>query len=80
MYKGGIIMAFSANVISYKGKDVIELPAGKYKAIIAPFLGSNVLRDIIVTGYSGKEKTYPKEIAEFAIACADSLIEGLKRK
>ncbi|MDD6400581.1 MAG: aldose 1-epimerase [Lachnospiraceae bacterium] len=37
-------MAFSANVISYKGKDVIELTAGKYKAIIAPFLGSNVLR------------------------------------
>jgi len=36
--------------------------------------------EIVVEGYSGKEKTYPKEIAEFAIACADALIEGLKRK
>lgn len=37
-------MSYAANVIDYKGKDVIELTAGKYKAIIAPFLGSNVLR------------------------------------
>ena len=44
-------------------------------------LGSNVFRDIIVAGYSsGKEKTYPKEIADFAVACADSLIEGLKKE
>lgn len=37
-------MSFSANIVDYKGKDVIELIAGKYKAIIAPFNGSNVLR------------------------------------
>ncbi len=37
-------MGFSANIIDYKGKDAIELTAGKYKAIIAPFLGSNVIR------------------------------------
>ena len=37
-------MSFSANVIDYKGKDVIELTAGKYKAVVAPFLGSNVMR------------------------------------
>ena len=43
-------------------------------------LGSNVFRDIIVAGYRGKEKTYPKEIADFAIACADALVEELKRK
>lgn len=36
-------------------------------------------REIVVEGYSGKEKTYPKEIAEFAVACADALIEQLKR-
>lgn len=36
--------------------------------------------EVVVAGYRGKEKTYPKEIAEFAIACADSLIEKLKRK
>lgn len=37
-------MSYSANIIDYKGKDVIELVSGKYKVIIAPFLGSNVLR------------------------------------
>lgn len=37
-------MSFSANIIDYKGKDVIALTAGKYSAIIAPFLGSNVMR------------------------------------
>lgn len=37
-------MAFSANIITYKGKEVIELIAGNYKAVIAPFLGSNVIR------------------------------------
>ena len=36
-------------------------------------------REIVVDGYSGKEKTYPKEIAEFAVACADALIEQLKK-
>ena len=44
-------------------------------------LGSDVFRDIIVAGYpSGKEKTYPKEIADFAIACADALVEELKKE
>ena len=37
-------------------------------------------RDIVVEGYSGKEKTYPKIIAEFAVACADTLIKELKKK
>ena len=36
--------------------------------------------EIVVEGYSGKEKTYPKEIAEFAIACADALVTQLKTK
>lgn len=34
--------------------------------------------EIVVEGYRGKEKTYPKEIAEFAVACADALVEKLK--
>ena len=45
-------------------------------------LGSNdrgAFREIVVEGYRGKERTYPKEIAEFAVACADALIELLKR-
>ena len=37
-------------------------------------------RDIIVEGFSGDKKTYPNEIAEFAVACAESLIEELKKK
>lgn len=37
-------MSFSAEIKKYKSKDVIELTAGRYKAVIAPFLGSNILR------------------------------------
>ena len=36
--------------------------------------------EVVVEGYNGKEKTYPKEIAQFAVACADALIEELKKK
>ena len=46
-------------------------------------LGSNdrgAFREIVVEGYRGKERTYPKEIAEFAVACADALIEEFKRE
>lgn len=37
-------------------------------------------RTIVVEGFSGNEKTYPNEIAEFAVACANSLVEQLKKK
>ena len=37
-------------------------------------------RDIVVEGFRGDKKTYPNVIAEFAIACADSLIAELKKK
>ncbi|MDE6024386.1 MAG: aldose 1-epimerase [Lachnospiraceae bacterium] len=37
-------MSYSANITSYKDKEVIELVADKYRAVIAPFLGSNVIR------------------------------------
>ena len=36
--------------------------------------------EVVVEGYKGKEKTYPKEIAQFSVACADALIEELKKK
>ena len=39
-YKGGTAMSYSAEVIDYKGKEAIELTAGKYKAVVAPFLES----------------------------------------
>lgn len=46
-------------------------------------LGSSdrgAFRDVVVEGYRGNEKTFPKEIAQFAIACTDALIEELKKK
>lgn len=36
--------------------------------------------EVVVEGYRGNEKTYPKEIAQFAVACADALVEELKEK
>lgn len=46
-------------------------------------LGSSdryAFREIVVEGYKGEEKTYPKEIAQFAVACADAIITELKKK
>lgn len=46
-------------------------------------LGSSdryAFREVVVEGYNGGEKTYPKEIAQFAAACADALIEELKKR
>ena len=46
-------------------------------------LGSSdrcAFREVVVEGYNGKEKTYPKEIAQFAVACANALVEELKQK
>ena len=40
----------------------------------------SAFRDIVVEGFRGTEKTYPNEIAEFAIACADELVKRLKGK
>lgn len=37
-------------------------------------------RDIIVEGFRGTKRTFPNEIAEFAVSCADALIEELKKK
>lgn len=57
------------------------------RAAIAAMQGTIIIlsnraafEDIIVEGFRGDEKTYPNEIAEFAIACADSLIKELKKK
>lgn len=36
-------MSLSAEIIDYKGKKAIELQAGRYKAVIAPFVGSNIM-------------------------------------
>ena len=36
--------------------------------------------DVVVEGYKKKEKTYHKEIAQFAVACSNALVEELKKK
>ena len=41
---GGEKMPVSAEVTQYKEKDVIVLKSGEYYAMIAPFMGSNLLR------------------------------------
>jgi hypothetical protein len=46
-------------------------------------LGSSdrgAFRDIVAEGFRGDKKTYPNEIAEFAVACAKSLVEELKKE
>lgn len=40
----------------------------------------SAFREIVVEGFRGDKKTYPNEIAEFAIACADELVKELKKK
>lgn len=45
-------------------------------------LGSSdraAFRDIVVEGFSGSKRTFPNEIAEFAVACADALVEQLEK-
>lgn len=37
--------------------------------------------NIVTEGFSGKKKkTFPNEIAEFSVSCADALVERLKNK
>lgn len=46
-------------------------------------LGGNdryAFRDVVVEGFHGEKRTFPNEIADFAVACADALIEQLKKK
>lgn len=46
-------------------------------------LGSSdrsAFREVVVEGFRGAKKTFPNEIAQFAVACADSLIAELKKE
>ena len=43
-------------------------------------LGRDAFREIIIAGYTSEKKTYPKEIADFTVACADALVEELKKE
>lgn len=35
--------------------------------------------EVVVEGYKGNKKTYPDEIAQFAVFCANALTEELKK-
>ena len=61
-------------------QDVRERAAIAAMQATTTILGSNVFRDIIVAGYPSGKKTYPKEIADFTVACADALVEELKKE
>lgn len=37
-------------------------------------------REIVVEGFRGIKRTFPNEISEFAVSCANALIEQLKEK
>ena len=39
-----------------------------------------LFREVVVEGFRGDKKTYPNEIAQFAVACADALVKQLKEK
>ena len=94
LYKANVMEfehdSLSTNVIPYyKIEEEKHWNDVREKAAIAAMQGTMTIlgssdrgafREIVVEGYSGKEKTYPKEIADFAVACAYALIEELKKK
>ena len=63
-------MNCSAEIKDYKGKSIIELVSGKYKAWIAPFCGSNVMRlqdtEANIEVFRFDEKLSPEELVERA--------------
>lgn len=67
----------------------VDWDALRYKAAIAAMQGTITIlsssdryafREVVVEGFRGEKKTFPNEIAQFAVACADSLIAELKKE
>ena len=58
----------------------VELVKRAMEATIRGLTGPCNLMDILSEGYQGGKKTYPNEIAQFAVACADAIIEELTTK
>lgn len=86
-------VVYDANRIEFEQEKTQQEPTSDHwqdvreRAAIAAMQGTITIlsnsdryafNEIVVEGYRGKEKTYPKEIAEFAVACADALVEKLK--
>lgn len=86
-------MEFQPDTLSTELKTYDQVDTEKYwqsirnQAAIAAMQGTITIlsnsdryafSEIVVDGFGGHEKTYPNEIAEFAIACADALVKQLK--
>jgi len=65
---GGVNLREQAAIAAMQGTITILGSADRY-----------AFSEIVASGYTGDKKTYPKEIAQFAVACADALIEELKK-
>jgi len=77
-YKEGIQTGYNEALNSLRNQAAIAAMQGTIT-----ILGSSdrcAFNEVVVEGYRGNEKTYPNEIAQFAVACADALIEELKKK
>lgn len=63
-------MSLKAEIVKWKGEDVIRLSAGTYTATIAPFLGSNVMRmQDSATGidfFRNDESREPKDMHQYS--------------
>ena len=77
-YREGIQIGYNEAFNSLRNQAAIAAMQGTI-TILGSGDGS-AYNAVVVEGYTGKEKTYPKEIAQFAVACADALIEELKKK
>lgn len=54
--------------------------AAMEKTLDMLIIDKDYFTDIIAEGFRGDKKTYPNEIADFAVACADALVEQLKKE
>ena len=64
-------------------QDIMERAAIAAMQGTITILGSSdrtAYTEVVVEGFRGNMKTFPNEIAEFAVCCADALIEELKKK
>lgn len=75
-YKEGMRVGYNEALYSLKNQAAIAAMQGTIT-----LLGSSdryAFNQIVAEGYIGNEKTYPKEIAQFSVACANALVEELK--
>ena len=76
-YREGIQIGYNEALNSLRNQAAIASMQGTIT-----ILGNSkeIFREIIVKNFTGDKRTFPNKIAEFAVACADALIEELKKK